>query len=171
VPFAPTAIDAREPSRPARELDTIAQPVRLSRAASAEGDAMAVEQYQANESRDDPDATRIVLRADPPSGLQRGTRLRDFEIESVIGEGGFSIVYAALDLNLRRRVALKEYMRRHWRAVAKAAPSSHERVATARSSTSAGEAFSTRPNYSRDSTIRPWSRCFSSGRKTARPIW
>lgn len=71
---------------------------------------MAVEQYQANESRDDPDATRIVLRADPPSGLQRGTRLRDFEIENVIGEGGFSIVYAALDLNLRRRVALKEYM-------------------------------------------------------------
>jgi serine/threonine protein kinase len=71
---------------------------------------MAVGGYQAKDSVDDPDATRIVLRADPPSGLPRGTRLRDFEIQSVVGEGGFSIVYAALDLNLRRRVALKEYM-------------------------------------------------------------
>ena len=71
---------------------------------------MAVEQHRANDSSDDPDATRIVLRADPPSGLCRGTRLRDLEIDRVIGEGGFSIVYAAVDLNLRRRVAVKEYM-------------------------------------------------------------
>jgi hypothetical protein len=48
---------------------------------------MAVGGYQAKDSVDDPDATRIVLRADPPSGLPRGTRLRDFEIESVVGEG------------------------------------------------------------------------------------
>ena len=71
---------------------------------------MAVEQHRANDPIDDPDATRIVLRADPPSGLCRGTRLRDLEIDSVIGEGGFSIVYAAVDLNLRRRVAVKEYL-------------------------------------------------------------
>ena len=71
---------------------------------------MAVEHHPTNDANSDPDATRIVLRADPPSGLRRGTRLRDFEVERVIGEGGFSIVYAAVDLNLRRRVALKEYM-------------------------------------------------------------
>jgi hypothetical protein len=59
---------------------------------------------------DDPDATRLLPRAEPMAGLPRGTRLRDVEIDGVIGEGGFSVVYAAIDLNLRRRVAVKEYM-------------------------------------------------------------
>lgn len=58
----------------------------------------------------DPEATRLLLRAEPQSGLPSGTRLREFEVERVVGEGGFSIVYAAVDINLRRRVALKEYM-------------------------------------------------------------
>jgi serine/threonine protein kinase len=58
----------------------------------------------------DPEATRLLPRADTPGGLPAGTRLREFEIERVIGEGGFSIVYAAGDVNLHRRVALKEYM-------------------------------------------------------------
>ena len=42
--------------------------------------------------------------------LPIGTRLGEFEIERVVGIGGFGIVYLALDHALQRRVALKEYM-------------------------------------------------------------
>jgi hypothetical protein len=42
--------------------------------------------------------------------LPEGTRLGEFEITGLIGEGGFGIVYLARDALLRRRVALKEYM-------------------------------------------------------------
>lgn len=42
--------------------------------------------------------------------LVAGTRLHDFEILGLHGEGGFSLVYLALDHSLQRRVALKEYM-------------------------------------------------------------
>ncbi|SAK86028.1 serine/threonine protein kinase [Caballeronia hypogeia] len=50
----------------------------------------------------DPAATHNVL---PP-----GTRLGEFEILGLIGEGGFGIVYLAFDTSLDRHVALKEYM-------------------------------------------------------------
>jgi serine/threonine protein kinase len=42
--------------------------------------------------------------------LPIGTRLGEFEIERVVGIGGFGIVYLAMDHALQRRVALKEYM-------------------------------------------------------------
>ncbi|HEX4843727.1 MAG TPA: serine/threonine-protein kinase [Limnobacter sp.] len=42
--------------------------------------------------------------------LQAGTRIEEFEIESVIGVGGFGIVYRAMDHQLERPVALKEYL-------------------------------------------------------------
>ena len=42
--------------------------------------------------------------------LPVATRLHEFEIVSVIGQGGFGIVYLAHDLTLDRRVAIKEYM-------------------------------------------------------------
>ena len=42
--------------------------------------------------------------------LAIGTRLAEFEITGVIGEGGFGIVYLALDHALQRTVAIKEYM-------------------------------------------------------------
>ena len=48
----------------------------------------------------------------PSNTLPIGTILREFEITGLIGEGGFGIVYHALDHTLQRRVALKEYMPR-----------------------------------------------------------
>lgn len=44
------------------------------------------------------------------NGLPIGTRLAEFEISALLGEGGFGIVYLATDHSLQRRVALKEYM-------------------------------------------------------------
>jgi len=72
-------------------------------------------------SDDDDDRTRVVtqpssLRPDEAptifagSSLPAGFVLGDFQIEKVIGVGGFSIVYLARDRQLHRHVALKEYM-------------------------------------------------------------
>ncbi|MFM7507079.1 MAG: serine/threonine protein kinase, partial [Rubrivivax sp.] len=47
---------------------------------------------------------------DMGNGLPIGTRLHEFEITRLVGEGGFGIVYLAMDTMLKRRVALKEYM-------------------------------------------------------------
>lgn len=52
------------------------------------------------------------VSSDENSGnpLKAGSCIAEFEIESVLGEGGFGIVYLAWDHSLERRVALKEYM-------------------------------------------------------------
>ena len=42
--------------------------------------------------------------------LSAGTRIAEFEVTQTIGEGGFGIVYLAIDHSLQRKVALKEYM-------------------------------------------------------------
>jgi serine/threonine protein kinase len=47
---------------------------------------------------------------DSGNALPVGTYLAEFELTSVLGEGGFGIVYLAHDHSLQRRVALKEYM-------------------------------------------------------------
>ena len=44
------------------------------------------------------------------SALPAGSRLGEFEITDVIGEGGFGIVYSARDSSLDRIVAIKEYL-------------------------------------------------------------
>ena len=44
------------------------------------------------------------------NALPIGTRLGEFEITGLIGEGGFGIVYLAHDNSLGRQVALKEFM-------------------------------------------------------------
>jgi serine/threonine protein kinase len=47
---------------------------------------------------------------DAGDALPVGTRLAEFELRSVLGVGGFGIVYRAWDHALEREVALKEYM-------------------------------------------------------------
>jgi serine/threonine protein kinase len=42
--------------------------------------------------------------------LPVGTQVEEFQITGVVGEGGFGIVYHALDRSLERRVAVKEYL-------------------------------------------------------------
>jgi serine/threonine protein kinase len=69
---------------------------------------------------DDP-ATSTVTVTDRTAPMSRapaqdsnrlpiGTRLSEFEITGVVGEGGFGIVYAAHDHSLDRDIAIKEYM-------------------------------------------------------------
>ena len=53
---------------------------------------------------------RSALPGEFADALPATTRLHEFEIVSVIGQGGFGIVYLAHDLMLDRRVAIKEYM-------------------------------------------------------------
>jgi hypothetical protein len=45
----------------------------------------------------------------PISALGTGTRLFEYEISRIVGQGGFGVVYAAMD-NLGRTVAIKEYL-------------------------------------------------------------
>lgn len=42
--------------------------------------------------------------------LPTGTRLAEFEVQRVLGSGGFGVVYLAFDHTLQRQVAVKEYM-------------------------------------------------------------
>ncbi|HSC65701.1 MAG TPA: protein kinase [Caldimonas sp.] len=53
---------------------------------------------------------RAAAELQPGHTLPLGTRLRDYEITGLIGEGGFGIVYLAWDHSLQRKVAIKEYM-------------------------------------------------------------
>jgi serine/threonine protein kinase len=49
-------------------------------------------------------------RALPGHTLPLGTRLRDYEVTGLVGEGTCGIVYLGWDHSLQRKVALKEYM-------------------------------------------------------------
>jgi len=55
-------------------------------------------------------ASASPIRQASDNCLAVGTRLADFEITGIVGEGGFGIVYLAFDHSLRRTVAIKEYM-------------------------------------------------------------
>ncbi len=58
-----------------------------------------------------PDTTLDSLgKAELRGGLPVGTRLRNYELLSVLGQGGFGITYRARDTTLERDVAIKEYL-------------------------------------------------------------
>ncbi|MBW8893586.1 MAG: serine/threonine protein kinase, partial [Burkholderiales bacterium] len=46
----------------------------------------------------------------PGHTLPPGTRIHDYRVDRVLGEGGFGIVYLATDVVLERQVAIKEYL-------------------------------------------------------------
>ena len=58
----------------------------------------------------DSSACARVATSAPPDLLPLGTRMYEFEIIRLIGEGGFGVVYLAFDHLLQRQVALKEYL-------------------------------------------------------------
>ena len=59
-------------------------------------------------------AIAAIARAEPPlfhaDALPAGTKLGEFELLSLLGVGGFGMVYRAYDHSLHRTVAIKEYM-------------------------------------------------------------
>jgi serine/threonine protein kinase/peptidoglycan hydrolase-like protein with peptidoglycan-binding domain len=55
-------------------------------------------------------AERTVLRGELRGVLPPGTRLRSYEVISVLGQGGFGITYQARDTQLDRDIAIKEYL-------------------------------------------------------------
>jgi serine/threonine protein kinase len=58
------------------------------------------------------DAQGAAAARGPRGGnaLPAGSRIAEFEIVGLVGEGGFGIVYLAYDHSLERNIALKEYM-------------------------------------------------------------
>jgi len=70
--------------------------------------------YVSDPASDALEQQTLLLGAAPPPELRDelpiGTRLAEFEILALIGQGGFGIVYLAQDHALQRRVALKEYL-------------------------------------------------------------
>ncbi len=56
------------------------------------------------------EAARAPPQAMPGHTLPVGTRLREYEVQDLVGEGACSIVYLAWDHALQRQVAVKEYM-------------------------------------------------------------
>ena len=56
------------------------------------------------------EAVRTAPPVMPAHTLAIGTRLREYEVKGLIGEGTCSIVYLAWDHALQRKVAVKEYM-------------------------------------------------------------
>ena len=65
--------------------------------------------------RDGVKGARVRQASDGQKGghtnaLPAATRVSEFELERVLGEGGFSFVYLAFDHTLERHVAIKEYL-------------------------------------------------------------
>ncbi|HKU95169.1 MAG TPA: protein kinase [Vineibacter sp.] len=57
-----------------------------------------------------PGASNVVTRSDNLTALAPGTRVGKYEIVAILGQGGFGITYRAVDVQLDRQVAIKEYL-------------------------------------------------------------
>jgi non-specific serine/threonine protein kinase len=57
-----------------------------------------------------PAAPRPAQPVSHVDALPPGTRLAEFEVQGLLGVGGFGLVYRAYDTSLQRAVAIKEYM-------------------------------------------------------------
>src|SRR5260221_12222478 len=72
--------------------------------------AMAASKSSASRAANEP---RRVLAPKPAAAnltLPMGFRLFEYRIDSVLGQGGFGIAYAATDVNLAAKVVIKEYL-------------------------------------------------------------
>lgn len=79
-----------------------------SETASAGGEPVAaVDPHATRTSAHDASARHATGAAVDPLALTPGTRFDDFEIVSVLGRGGFGVVYLARQASLDRRIALK----------------------------------------------------------------
>jgi serine/threonine protein kinase len=54
--------------------------------------------------------------SDSFEGLPNGYQILEYELKEVLGQGGFGITYLAIDLNLNKKVAIKEYFPREFSA-------------------------------------------------------
>jgi serine/threonine protein kinase len=66
--------------------------------------------FPSNFNLTEPDSGLDPLPPETAMSLAPGTQMGEFQLTGVVGEGGFSIVYTALDHSLKRAVAIKEYM-------------------------------------------------------------
>ncbi len=89
------------PSMPARPAAPVAEPTRTGSRLQDTGDPHA------------PTLSAGSLASGAQghgNALPIGSYLGEFELTQVVGEGGFGIVYLAVDHSLQRQIALKEYM-------------------------------------------------------------
>lgn len=106
------------------------------------------------------------------NALGAGTRLEEYEIRNVLGQGGFGITYLADDTSLAIKVALKEYLPRDFAiraAGSTVVPTSPADEPDYRAGDSTG--FWTRRGPWPALTTRTSTRCAASSRPTARPTW